>query len=224
MFRNVARRSMVWALLGLLVISATAMAAPPPWTPPGRALGQQAWWGMFDLEQGTTYTYDLRGTNWSRGTIRGELSFTPTYGDSVRFWYDVNGIRGQGTAAADPQALAGAVLLSAVMQAGNTDVETLQLLAAPFYWVNWVDLFYDARFRNGTVWEEFTSPPTRFEAKPTRGAFSTTYEGQIVVGRDTVARLWLDLWEPLPERVVVMDGRWEFSAQLTNASQRPLLR
>lgn len=224
MFRKVVRRSVVWALFGLMVLSATAMAAPPPWTPPGRSIGQQVWWAMFDLEQGTTYTYDLRGTSWNRGAIRGELSFSPTYGGSVRFSYNVNGISGQGTAPADPQALAGAVLLSAVSRSGNVDVETLQLLAAPFYWVNWVDQFYDARFRNGIVWEEFTSPPTRFEAKQTFGAFSTSYEGQFIVGRDTVARLWLDLWEPLPERIVVMDGRWEFSAQLMNASQRPLLR
>lgn len=224
MLRTLVRRSIIGALLAMLLLSVTAMAAPPLWTPPGRALGQQIWLGMFDLEPGVTYTYDLRGTHWSRGTIRGELSFTSIAGGSVRFWYDIDGWSGRGTAAADPQALAGAVLLSAISQPGPRDTETLQLLAAPFYWVNWVDHFYDARFRDGSVWEEYTSPPTRFEAKQSRGAFSTVYEGQIVVGRETVARLWLDLWEPLPERVVVFDGRWEFSAQLGNTSQRPLLR
>lgn len=224
MLRHSTSRLIILTLLSLLVFSTTALAAPPPWTPPGRALGQQVWWGMFDLEQGTTYSYDLRATNWNRVSVRGELSFTPLADGSIRFWYDVGEISGHGTAPADPQALAGAVLLSAMAQAGRANVETLQLLAAPFYWVNWTDQFYDARFRNGIVWEEFTSPPTRFEAKPTRGAFSTTYEGQITVGRETVARLWLDLWEPLPERIVVLDGRWEFSAQLTSVPQRPLLR
>lgn len=223
MLRHSTGRLVILTLLGLLVFSAAALAAPPPWTPPGRSLGQQVWWAMFDLEQGTTYTYDLEALNRNRVSVRGELSFTPLADGTIRFWYDVGAISGHGTAPADPQALAGAVLLSAVSQAGRANVETLQALAAPFYWVNWLDQLYNARFRNGIVWEEFTSPPTRFEAQQT-WPFGTAYEGKFTVGRETVARMWLDLWEPLPERIVVFDGRWEFSAQLTSAPQGPLLR
>lgn len=223
MLRHSTSRLLIVTLLGLLLFSTAALAAPPPWTPPGRSVGQQVWWAMFDLEQGTTYTYELRAMNRNRLSVQGHLSFTQLVDGSIRFWYDVGSISGNGTAPADPQALAGAVLLSAMSQAGRADVETLRLLAAPFYWVNWLDQFYDARFRNGIVWEEFTSPPTRFEAQQT-WPFSTEYEGKFTVGRETVARLSLDLWEPLPEHIVVFDGRWEFSAQLTSVPQRPLLR
>lgn len=224
MLRHSTARLLILIVLVFFVFSATGLAAPPPWTPPGRSLlGQQVWWAMFDLEQGTTYTYHLEAVNRNRVSVRGQLSFTLLADGTIRFWYDVGAISGHGTAPADPQALSGAVLLSAMSQAGRANVETLQLLAAPFYWVNWLDQLYNARFRNGIVWEEFTSPPTRFEAQQTR-SFGTAYEGKFTVGRETVARMWLDLWEPLPEHIVVFDGRWEFSAQLTSVPQGPLLR
>lgn len=225
MLRRVTRvRALTFALVAVLLFSVSATAQV--WLPPqGPSTGGARWTTMFRFDRNQTYTYRLTAYNWNRVEMTGTFSITPLASGQVRFSYDVNGLRGSGVAPAEPKALAGAVLLSALTNLGYHNLETVKLLTAPLYWMNWADLFADARFRTGEVWEASQHPRVYFEAYQRYSwSYNSQYDGVIYEGRTPKAELIIDLVEPLPLEVVVLDGRWEFVAQLQTQWVTPILR
>lgn len=225
LFRSTLRRTLTLAITAVLLLSLTAGATPPVWTPPGQSVIGNRWTAMLRLDRDQTYTYRLTGYNWNRAEMSGTINFAATAGGQIRFWYDVNGLRGSGIAPAEPKALAGAVLLSAMVNLGDRNVETLKLLTAPLYWMNWSELFADAQFRTGVVWQDSQQAPYSFEAHQLyRWTYNSQYEGVIYQGRTAKAEILFDLVEPLPLAVAVIDGRWEFVAEMQTNWITPILR
>lgn len=194
----------------------------------GRPDRGELWTNAFRLEPGTTYTYSLRdGSHRGRGDRedgRGELNLwqTPGSEDEIRFWYSVDGVRGNGTAPAEPHALAGAVLLSALTGPEPLSQDALRLLVTPLYWVEWSDRFMESEFRRGVVWQVFQHPPLRFTARQTgRGS---NFSGELTYGREVLLELTLDLSHPLPTEVTSHYGRNRYVAELVDTQGRRVLR
>ncbi len=194
----------------------------------GRNERGEVWTDLFDLEPGTTYTYTIR-TDSERGErhrddVRGELNLwrSPGRSDEIRFWYTIDGVRGNGTAPSDPSALVGAVLLSGLTGPQALSQEGLRALATPFAWIQWFDLFETSEFRRGTVWEVLQQPPLRFTAQRTGGR--SQYSGEVMYGRETMLHLRIDLRRPLPSEVTSRIAGRRYTAELADPSQRRLLR
>lgn len=148
------------------------------------------------------------------GSVFGELSLYRSggVGDEVRFWFTMDGVRVNGTAANDPQAVAGAVLVAALTNPEPISPDGLRLLATVFHWTNWRDLFERSTFRSGTVWNVVQHPPHQFTAR--RQGFSDVYHGEVTRGRDTVLEITIDLARPLPLEIVALNGRDRYMAAL----------
>lgn len=146
--------------------------------------------------------------------LTGQLTLRRTGGpnDQVRFAFTVGDVRVSGAAPADPQAVAGAVLVAALTGPRPVSPEGVRLLATVFQWTQWRDLFERSTFRTGTVWEVQQQPPYRFTAR--QQGFFGTYKGEVQRGRDTVMEITIDLGQPLPLDIVAFDGRDRYRARL----------
>lgn len=194
------------------------------------------WEALFQLARGETYTYKLThdiirsprwSTDWELHGLRpaphtkpmttGELNFSLVgREDEIRFWFDVDGVRGNGTAPNDVRALAGSVLVAALTGPEPLSAEGLRLLATPFQWVQWYDSFAMSTFRNGVVWRVSEQPPHRFDATPYNGR--TRFWGELTRGRDLILEMGVDLREPLPWDVIARDGWNVYRAELEPVS------
>lgn len=201
---------------------------------PSRASG--SWEALFQLVQGETYTYKLthdmtRNARWStdyelhrlrpapnhKPQTAGELNFSLVgRRDEIRFWFDIDGVRGNGTAPNDVRALAGAVLVAALTGPEPLSAEGLRLLATPFQWMQWYDSFAMSTFRDGVVWRVSEHPPHRFTATPYSGR--TRFWGELTRGRDVILEMGVDLREPLPWDVIARDGWNVYRAELEPVS------
>lgn len=211
-------------LLAFVVLLATPVAAFEweasinwRWYPEAR------WDDLFDLESGTTYIYDLTAYRWGRAALDGELRLERS-GSQMRITYSVGKTTGRAVTASDPQAIVGGLMLAAMTGSDALSYEALELLVTPLKFVQWLDSFADARFRDGRVWEEFAQPPVRFEAREVRRWDQSAYEGEVRRGSQTVLSMSIDLDQPLPLRVESTSGEWRFVAELRSqrSSQRIL--
>jgi len=148
--------------------------------------------------------------------ITGQLNLYRTGGgrDEVRFWFVFGDVRVNGSAPVDPQAVAGAVLVAALTGPDPLPGEAVRLLATAFHWTLWRDLFAQATFRDGFVWESLQNPAYRFTARQRGFAL---YEGEVTRGRDVVLELTIDLTKPLPLEIVAYDGRDRYEAVLVSS-------
>lgn len=200
-------------------LTAEAWSSVDFWTPPGQRVGQPAWSSLFDFDYGTTYRFDLSATRRNRTRAEGTLELKRWNRDELQFEYSIGRVSGRGTASADPQALVGALTISALSE--GADWTTLQMILTPLRFVQWYDAFESARFRNGVVWQEMRNPPIRFEA--TRGR-DGVYDGTVYVGRNAVLSLSIDPTKPLPTSASVNDGDLTYRATLGTALPPGLLR
>lgn len=239
--RRSIRRRFAAALRTAALAAALAAAAVAAAGDAAAARIGNTWRAMFELQPGVTYTYTLTyqapgrspaippwqgnmpggpeaggGPGAGRRTdyVTGELHLWRSGGvnDEVRFWFVVDGVRVNGTAPADPQAVAGAVLVAALTSPEPISTEGVRLLATVFQWTRWRDLFAQATFRNGTVWEVLQHPTLRFTAR--QYGFSGSYRGEVVRGRDTVLEIAIDVSRPLPLEIVAFEGRHRYRAEL----------
>lgn len=186
------------------------------------------WAQVFNMLPGVTYTYKLEYSTipdrgWpapGRGNrIQGELNMTRVGGkDEIQFSFNVGGVRGGGTVPYDIHALAGGVFVAAMTSPKTPSLEALQLLATPFYWVEWYDLFTKSNFRNGLVWQTYDNPPYRFNATSVNGWWS--YNGRLTRGRDVVMDLAIDVHDPWPSEITVYGERSQFKAVLSHGVGR----
>lgn len=217
------QRVLMIASILLIGISTAEGGWPPRPVDPG-----VTWTTVFRLEPGVTYTYVLEGATTGgrhgRRGPRGELNLVRSHGfvDEIRFWYEIDGVRGSGTAAADARSVTGAVLLSALTAPESLSLDALRVLATPFHWVQWYELFAESTFRDGLVWQVFEHPPQRFTAE--RRGRSLEFSGQVTVGRDVVALITVDTSRPLPLTVESRYGRSRYEARLVVSPGRGPLR
>lgn len=149
--------------------------------------------------------------------ITGELNFTRVGNrDEIRYWFDVDGVRANGTAPNDVRALAGAVLVAALTGEKPMSSEGVRLLATAFQWTHWYDMFASSTFRDGLVWQISQNPPYRFAASPLSGRYQ--YWGELLRGRELVLEMGVDVRDPLPWDVIAYDGRDYYRAELSVAS------
>lgn len=236
--RQRARTRIAAVLLGAVLVLGLVLSAADD------TFARNTWRAVFDLQPGITYTYTLTYEQSGRGpasppwvwfgpdgpeggagrsrfaTITGELNLYRSGGadDTIRFWFTIDGVRVNGTAPNDPQAVAGAVLVAALTNTEPLSPEAVRLLTTVFHWTNWRDLFERSAFRNGTVWNVVQHPPHQFTAR--RQGFGDVYRGEITRGRDTVLEITIDLAKPLPLEIVAWDGRDRYVAAL--AVQEPV--
>lgn len=157
----------------------------------------------------------------SKPLTTGEINFNLAR-DEIRFWFEVDGVRGTGTAPKDVRALAGAVLVAALTGPEPISQEGMRLLATAFQWVQWYDLFADATFRHGLVWQVSQHPPHRLTAAPYSGRH--VYWAELTRGRDVILELGIDLREPLPWDIIAVDGWDVYRAELVSTSGPGLRR
>lgn len=214
-------------IIVLCILAALGPGASIALAHPQRPPYAERWTEGFRLEPGVTYTYALRsGDKYPTGqrfAERGTLNLwvSPGGADEIRFWYTVDGIHKNGVAPNDPHALVGALLLSALVGTDPLATDAVRLIATPFQWVHWADLFLESDFRGGIVWEVYQHPPIRFSANRQGG---DTYSGEVTMGRETVLELRLQLTQPLPQRVVSRHGRNAYVAELAAEPPRRVLR
>lgn len=219
------RSASFWFAL-ILVVCIAAPSSATLWYPspqPPRVVPGQRWHALFDLEPRTTYTYTLTAYRRGRVSLEGELNLVRT-GDEIRVWYTLGRKSGGGSSGNDPTALAGALLLSALQPGQALTLTEVQLLAAPFQFVNWYDLFANGNFSSTVVWETFGHPAsTRFQITRSPGWFDKTYEGRVCSGSKTLLEMRIDLDVPLPLHVVTYsdDGDWQFVAELVTPRSTP---
>lgn len=151
----------------------------------------------------------------------GELNFT-WIRDEIRFWFEVDGVRANGTAPNDIRALAGAVLVAALTGPEPLTPEAARLLATPFQWIQWYDLFAESTFRTGLVWQVSQHPPHRLTAGLYSGRH--VYWAELTRGRDAILEMGIDLREPLPWDVIAYDGWDVYRAQLVSTAEPGLRR
>jgi len=214
------RSLLVFATLALLTLPAAALdlsfSASWYWSSDPR------WDALFDLESGVTYVYDLTAVRRGRPVFYGELRLTRS-GSQVTVDYRVDRATGRVTAPDDPLALTGALVLAAVNGSQGLDYESLQLLLTPLRFAQWAELFAEARFRNGRVWEDYAQPPVRFEANEVGPRGGRVYEGRVRRGSETLFTLMIDLDEPLPVWVEAEGGDWRFTAELRTERKPQLI-
>lgn len=196
-----------------------AWGTPPNWTPPGERTSQPAWSALFDFDDGRTVRFDLSMTRRGRIQTEGTLHLSYWGSDELQFGYSIGRVSAHGTAPANPQALVGAITLSALSE--RIDWTALQMLLTPFHFVQWYEAFETARFRNGTVWQEMRNPPARFEASRSRNG---VYDGTVYVGRNAALHLAIDLNQPLPLTASVTDGDLTYRASMQASLPPGLLR
>jgi len=121
---------------------------------------------------------------------------------------------GKAMAAALAWLTAAAVLVAALTGPDPLPGEAVRLLATAFHWTLWRDLFAQATFRDGFVWESLQNPAYRFTARQRGFAL---YEGEVTRGRDVVLELTIDLTKPLPLEIVAYDGRDRYEAVLMSS-------
>lgn len=179
----------------------------------GRWYDTNRWSDIFSLERDVTYVYRLKAYRWGRETQTGELSIIRS-GSTVRMSYAVGAATGTVTSPLDADAMVGAMLLSALTGPRSVDYAGVQMLTTPFKFMQWHEMFAEADFRNGRVWEISGQPPIRFDAESKGWRNETVYEGEIRQGSSTLLELEIDLDEPLPRYVESQDGEWRFTAEL----------
>lgn len=178
----------------------------------GRYPTVSRWHDVFSLERDVTYTYHLKAYRWGWESASGELSITRA-GSGVRMSYRVGNASGTVTAAYDPEAMVGALLLDALTNT-SIDYAGVQMLTTPFKFTPWLEQFSQATFRNGRVWEVSGHPSVRFDAQQKGWRKDTEWDGELRRGSQTILNLQIDLEEPMPLYVESRDGEYRFSAEL----------
>lgn len=183
-----------------------------------------SWRALFKLANRTDYTYKLTARQYGRVLASGEFTLRRR-GNTLYYTLTSGHSKEEGDVSYDAQALAGAVLLSAIDPTQSFSEAEQHMVMTPVMFIRWYSQFEQADFGNYFVWEQGARPTVRFVAERHGWGADAVYYGSLQQDWRTVLTLRIDLREPLPLYIAFeKDGR-RYEAQLvTDKTSAPILR